>query len=335
MWVRLSFSLKTFTIMIMKRINTILAMAMMVIGLLTGLTACGGDDDGDEPAPSQKTTIKARAYSITEAAEYIATELTEVTISYSTTMSVSQSANITLNGTKCTAKSSTTTAMDVVITLPSLEEGTSYTLTIPEGSFVSTKDANQVNAALTIHFTTKAAAQPIDNSASALAKRLGWGWNLGNHFDTSSGQDGVPNQWGYWDNATPTAALYTNLKKAGVSTVRICVTWGNYQTADPWTIDANYMAEVKQNVDWAEAAGLNVILNTHHDEYWMNIKDAAGNNIVNDQIKDRLAKTWQQIADAFKTKGDFLFFEAFNEVQDGNWGWGDNLKDGGKQYKTL
>ena len=329
------FFLKTSTIMIMKRINTSLAMAMMVIGLLTGLTACGGDDDGDEPAPSRKTTIKARAYSITEAAEYIATELTEVTISYSTTMSVSQSANITLNGTKCTAKSSTTTAMDVVITLPSLEEGTSYTLTIPEGSFVSTKDANQVNAALTIHFTTKAAAQPIDNSASALAKRLGWGWNLGNHFDTSSGQDGVPNQWGYWDNATPTAALYTNLKKAGVSTVRICVTWGNYQTADPWTIDANYMAEVKQNVDWAEAAGLNVILNTHHDEYWMNIKDAAGNNIVNDQIKDRLAKTWQQIADAFKTKGDFLFFEAFNEVQDGNWGWGDNLKDGGKQYKTL
>lgn len=28
-------------------------------------------------------------------------------------------------------------------------------------------------------------------------------------------------------------------------------------------------------------------------------------------------------------------FEAFNEIHDGGWGWGDNRKDGGKQYRTL
>lgn len=299
------------------------------------LWACG-DDDSDEPTPSKTSTISARSCSVTEAAEYVASALTEVTLSYNTTMSVAPSANITLNGTKCTAKPSATTAMDVVITLPTLEEGTAYTLTVPEGSFISTKDANHVNAALTVHFTTKAAIKPTDNSATALAKRLGWGWNLGNHFDTSSGEDGVHPQWGYWDKATPTQTLYDNLKKAGASTVRICVTWGNYQTTDDnWTIEPDYMAEVKQNVDWAESAGLNVILNTHHDEYWMDIKEAAGNNIVNDQIKDRLTKTWTQIANAFKDKGDFLFFEAFNEVQDGQWGWGANRTDGGKQYRTL
>lgn len=298
------------------------------------LWACG-DDDSDEPTPSKTSTVSARSCSVTEAAEYVASALTEVTLSYNTTMSVAPAANITLNGTKCTAKPSATTAMDIVITLPTLEEGTAYTLTVPEGSFISTKDADHVNAALTVHFTTKAAIKPTDNSATALAKRLGWGWNLGNHFDTSSGEDGVHPQWGYWDKATPTQTLYDNLKKAGASTVRICVTWGNYQTADPWTIDATYMAEVKQNVDWAEQAGLNVILNTHHDEYWMDIKEAAGNNIVNDQIKDRLTKTWTQIANAFKDKGDFLFFEAFNEVQDGQWGWGANRTDGGKQYRTL
>ena len=299
------------------------------------LWACG-DDDSDEPTPSKTSTVSARSCSVTEAAEYVASALTEVTLSYNTTMSVAPSANITLNGTKCTAKPSATTAMDVVITLPTLEEGTAYTLTVPEGSFISTKDANHVNAALTVHFTTKAAIKPTDNSATALAKRLGWGWNLGNHFDTSSGEDGVHPQWGYWDKATPTQTLYDNLKKAGASTVRICVTWGNYQTTDDnWTIEPDYMAEVKQNVDWAESAGLNVILNTHHDEYWMDIKEAAGNNIINDQIKNRLAKTWTQIAEAFRSKGDFLFFEAFNEVQDGQWGWGANRTDGGKQYKTL
>ncbi len=189
----------------------------------------------------------------------------------------------------------------------------------------------------TFSFTTKSKPQITDNDATALTKKLGWGWNLGNHFDTSSDQDGVKPQWGYWDKATPTAALYTSLKNAGASTVRIGVTWGNYQntTDGNWTIDADYMAEVKQNVEWAEAAGLNVILNLHHDEYWLNIKEAASNNLTNDGIKDRIAKTWKQIAETFKDKGDFLFFESFNEIQDGKWGWGDNRTDGGKQYKTL
>ena len=317
----------------MKRLNTIAALAMMIIGLMTGMTACGDDDDPEESVP--KVNISLRSCSITEGAEYIAPDLTEVTLSYNNVVAVSASANITLNGTKCTAKSSAITAMDVIVTLPALEEGKSYTLDIPAGSIVSKTDATASAPAYKVTFTTKAAPQPINNDATALTKKLGWGWNLGNHFDTSSNEDGKPNQWGYWDNATPTQKLYTNLKKAGASTVRICVTWGNYQTADPWTIDANYMAEVKQNVDWAEQAGLNVILNMHHDEYWQDIKSAASNNLINDQVKDRIAKTWTQIAEAFKDKGDFLFFESFNEVQDGQWGWGANRTDGGKQYNTL
>lgn len=316
-----------------KRFFSIIATTVSVIGMLTGFTACGDDDD-NSGSTTPKASLILRTQSIQNGDEVEAESTTVLTLTYNAVVNISASANITLNGNKVTAKSNATTSMAVDIPL-SLEEGQSYTLNVPEGSFISKNDANVVNPALTITFTTKAAPQPIDNSATALAKKLGWGWNLGNHFDTSSGEDGKPNQWGYWDNATPTQTLYTNLKKAGVSTVRICVTWGNYQTADPWTIDADYMAEVKQNVEWAESAGLNVILNTHHDEYWMNIKEAASNNIVNDQIKNRLKKTWTQIAEAFKDKGDFLFFEAFNEVQDGNWGWGDNLKDGGKQYKTL
>ena len=297
-----------------KPINKLLALAMMVIGTLSGLTACGDDDDDDNgggTTPAASLTL--RSQSIQNGAEVEAESTTVLTLTYNTVVSISASANITLNGSKVTAKSNATTSMAVDIPL-TLEEGQSYTLTVPEGSFVSKNDAKVVNTALTITFTTKAAPQPIDNTATGVTKRLGWGWNLGNHFDTSSGEDGKPYQWGFWDNATPTATLYTNLKKAGVSTVRICVTWGNYQTADTWTIDADYMATVKQNVDWAEAAGLNVILNMHHDEYWQDIKQAASNNIVNDQVKARIEATWKQIAETFKDEGDYLFFESFNEV---------------------
>ena len=242
----------------MKKNSKLLSLlSLMFITLcFSGLVSCGDDDPGDTPTPKQ--TISVRSCSITNGTEYEAASLSEVTISYNATVAISNADGILLNGVKCSAKSGSTTAMDVVITLPALEEGKAYTLNIAEGAIVSKTDASVKAPAYSVSFTTKAAPQPINNDATALTKKLGWGWNLGNHFDTSSGEDGVHPQWGYWDNATPTQALYTNLKAAGASTVRMGVTWGNYQDAE-WNIEASYIAEIKQNVEWAEAAGLNVI----------------------------------------------------------------------------
>ena len=237
---------------------------------------------------------------------------------------------ITINGAAVDKAQVVGVSKELTIT-KSLDFCNTIALHIPAGIIVGPQ-GKSYNQDINVTFNVK---EMPSNSATAATQQLGWGWNLGNHFDTSSGEDGKHPQWGYWDNATPTAALYTNLKNAGVSTVRIGVTWGNYQNTSTWEIDAEYMAEVRQNVEWAEAAGLNVILNLHHDEYWLDIKGAANNNLINDGIKTRIEKTWKQIAEAFKDKGDFLFFESFNEIQDGKWGWGDNRTDGGKQYRTL
>lgn len=310
----------------MKRLNIIAALAIMAVSLVTALTACGDDPEEETPAA---VSVELRSQTISEGAEVDAMRTTMLELTYNRMVDVAPTARITLNGTVVSATRNPQNITCIQIPL-SLKENTSYTLSILAGSIVASSDANASAPAFTLNFRTTA---QVGNDARELAKRLGWGWNLGNHFDTSSGEDGKPSN--FWDNATPTQQLYTNLKSAGASTVRICVTWGNYQTGSPWIIDASYMALVKKNVEWAEAAGLNVILNMHHDEYWMNIKDAAGNNIINDQIKDRITKTWTQIAEAFKDKGDFLFFETFNEVQDGQWGWGANRTDGGKQYRTL
>ena len=290
-----------------------------------------GCNNEDKPEP---ITIELRSQSITEGAVVDAKTTTVLTLSYNNPVKVTGT-GITLNGVAVTAKSSTSSSVSVDIPL-ALAEGTSYTLKVAKGAIVSTKDATVSAPAFTLNFTTKAADdQPASGQEAAyITKKLGWGWNLGNHFDTSSGIDNHPSQ-GYWDGAKPTMALYTNLKNAGASTVRICTTWGNYQTPDTWTIKDYYIAEVRQNVEWAEAAGLNVILNLHHDEYWLDIKGAANNETKNTNIKKRIEATWKQIAEAFKDKGNFLFFESFNEIQDGGWGWGDNRTDGGKQYRTL
>ena len=290
---------------------------------------CNGGDDTDPPI-----TIQLRSQSIKEGAVVDAKATQVLTLHYNNPVRVTGT-GIKLNGVAITARNSTSSPVSVEIPL-ALAEGTSYTLRIEKGAIVSKTDANTSAPELILNFTTKAAEQIISGQeASYITMKLGWGWNLGNHFDTNSGEDYKPNQWGYWDGATPTRELYTNLKQAGVSTVRICSTWGNNQTPDTWSIKASFLAEVQQQVELAEAAGLNVILNMHHDEYWLDIKGAANNETTNTNIKKRIEATWKQIAEAFKDKGSFLFFETFNEIQDGSWGWGDNRTDGGKQYRTL
>ena len=290
---------------------------------------CNSENNAEPPI-----TIQLSSQSIAEGAVVDVKTTSVLTLHYNNPVKVTGT-GITLNGVAVTAKVNTSSPVSVDIPL-ALAEGTRYTLRIEKGAIVSATDAKAVAPELTLSFTTKAADdQPISGQeASYITKKLGWGWNLGNHFDTSSGQDNNPSQ-GYWDGAAPTRELYTNLKKAGVSTVRICSTWGNYQSPDTWTIKASYLAEVRRQVEYAEAAGLNVILNMHHDEYWLDIKGAANNETTNTNIKKRIEATWKQIAEAFKDKGSFLFFESFNEIQDGGWGWGDNRNDGGKQYRTL
>lgn len=178
---------------------------------------------------------------------------------------------------------------------------------------------------------------PTDNAAWKMSAKLGIGWNLGNHFDAHN--NGVSGET-FWGNPKATAQTFKKVKAAGFSTVRIPVTWlGHIGEAPEYKIEDAWLDRIAEVVGYAEAAGLNVILNMHHDgadsKYWLNIKSAAQNPAVHQQILDQIEAMWSQIAWKFQDKGDFLIFEAFNEIHDGGWGWGANRNDGGKQYKCL
>lgn len=293
------------------------------------LWACGDDENTFVP----KVDVKLRSTSIEQDAEVNAIYTDLLTLSYSAPVNVRSSANITLNNEKVVARAGTSSAMEVEIPL-SLEPGKKYTLSIPEGAIVAKTDAKVSAPAFVLNFTTRKRAEEPDpndepNAAKRMARAMGWGWNLGNHFDTGANSDanGKPidfqkPQWGFWDGAKPTETLYKNLAKMGVKTIRIPVTWGVWQVNDgKYTIDANYMEEVEKNVKWALAAGQYVVLNTHHDEYWQDIISAVTNASLNATIEDRLNKTWTQIAEHFKDYDEHLIFETMNEVHDDSWGW--------------
>ncbi|MCQ2252273.1 MAG: glycoside hydrolase family 5 protein [Bacteroidales bacterium] len=197
-------------------------------------------------------------------------------------------------------------------------------------------------------------------------KAMGLGWNLGNQFDGMA--DGM-NEWWWadetnWGNPKTTQQLFDKLKEAGVKTVRIPVTWFCRATLESfndgipnYVIRQEWLDRVHEVVGYAKKAGLNAIINIHHDgsadsketyegskEYnfsnkWLYIGDAAKDDSKNEIIKTQIAKFWAQIANEFKDEGDYLIFEGLNEIHDGRWGWNDyywgNTVDGGKQYGIL
>jgi lysophospholipase L1-like esterase/fibronectin type 3 domain-containing protein len=125
-----------------------------------------------------------------------------------------------------------------------------------------------------------------------------YGFNLGNTFEAT---------WGY---PPPTQAVLISAANAGFNAVRMPCAWDFNADDTTWQIDPAYMAQVKQAVDWAIAAGLHVKLNVHWDGGWME------NNIgetVDPVINAKLQSYWTQIATTFAGYDNRLLFAAANE----------------------
>lgn len=171
-----------------------------------------------------------------------------------------------------------------------------------------------------IDATFTVAALP-SNNATAVTQMLGWGWNLGNHFDTSG--DAISQGWGYWDQVgILTDAPFQKLASVGAKTVRIPTTWTDHMDEN-YTINADYLNEVAGCVDKAIAAGLNVILNTHHDSFETDLGNAAKDEDAYKKDSTIIVRLWDQVATKFAGYSDKLIFETFNEIHAGdNWSSG-------------
>ncbi|NCC86221.1 MAG: glycosyl hydrolase family 5, partial [Clostridia bacterium] len=183
-------------------------------------------------------------------------------------------------------------------------------------------------------------SDPADEKQPAVivARELGLGWNLGNQLDAHANNVAGETLWG---NGKATQETLHKVREAGFTSVRIPVTWlGKVGAAPGYVIDSGWLERVAEVVGYTEQAGLKAIINIHHDGHrnedepgnWLDITKAASNAAANEAIKAQLSAMWTQIAERFKEKGEFLIFEGVNEIHDGNWGYGENTSDGGRQY---
>jgi endoglucanase len=155
------------------------------------------------------------------------------------------------------------------------------------------------------------------------------GWNIGNSLDAYT--SGRANETG-WGNPKINQELLNGVKKAGFDLVRIPVTWMGYIGPAPdHHISEKYLERVAEVAEMAHNAGLKAIINLHHDgstdsggknNGWLSINKARASKEGYDEITHRFARVWKQIAVYFRNHGDWLIFEAMNEIHDGYWGEG-------------
>ena len=207
-------------------------------------------------------------------------------------------------------------------------------------TFTCTTSAGQ---ALTASFNISQAGKqkpqrptPDGTPGWVMAETVGFGWNMGNQMDAYV--NGVAEE-ACWTHVAATKNLFDSLKEKGIKTIRIPITWlGHFGEAPEYRIDER-LDRVEELVDWAEEAGLNAIINMHHDgaesKFWLDIKKASTDKALRDNITAQIKAMWTQIAERFSDRGDFLIMESFNEINDGQWGWSqDYLSSEGKKRQN-
>ncbi len=145
---------------------------------------------------------------------------------------------------------------------------------------------------------------PTNPPASTPFPMPTYGWNLGNTLEATWG---VPN----W-----TAAPFYTAANAGFNAVRIPCAWDFNSTTNiiggvtNYVIRPAFMAQVKQAVDYAIAAGMYVVINDHWDDGWL--ENNLGST-VDPTINAKMKSYWTQIATNFAGYDNRLLFAAANE----------------------
>jgi len=153
--------------------------------------------------------------------------------------------------------------------------------------------------------TEEVVIEEFDDTLTALefTSQINVGWNLGNTMDaTGTGLESERS----WGNPKTTPEMIKAVKDAGFNAIRLPVSWGTHLDENN-NIDPQWLARVKEIVDYAYDIDMYIILNTHHEEWYDPYEDnkaAAG---------EKLAKVWSQIAEEFKGYDEHLIFEGMNE----------------------
>ena len=150
------------------------------------------------------------------------------------------------------------------------------------------------------------AADEMDTALTSLEFTAGIrvGWNLGNTLDATGANNLYSEK--SWGNPETTEEMLLAVKDIGFNAVRIPTSWGNHMDENH-IIAEEWIARVKQVVDYAYNNDMYVILNMHHEEWNYPYEDNK------ETATEIMTSAWTQIAETFKGYNERLIFEGMNE----------------------
>ena len=128
-----------------------------------------------------------------------------------------------------------------------------------------------------------------------------------------------------WHNPLTTYDMLRKIKASGFNAVRIPITYFNHianftdvkktdavTLAESEVIDADWLARIKQLVDFCQSMEMYCIIDVHNDSSttgWL-----KANTQYSDAVRAKYKRLWTQVAECFKDYNDYLLFEGFNEI---------------------
>lgn len=292
----------------MKEMKEMKKILMLLVALFatTALVACGDDDNGNGGGmPVSALTVRPLALTFDK--EGGEQTMKAQAPGQATAMSNADWCEVTVGTqygdvkvtpiTVTVAANNTTYERRAVITVTAGSETQSVTVTQAEG------DADSSGGSITKH-------------AAEIAKEMYPGWNLGNTLEaTGNGVDAET----AWQPTRTTQQVIDAVKAAGFKAVRIPCSWDIHSKNG--TIDAEWMARVKQVVDYCMNDGLYVVLNDHWDGGWIEVQGFSKSTSTYEPLDEsditakisRLKDMWTQIATTFKDYDEHLLFAGLNE----------------------
>ena len=147
-------------------------------------------------------------------------------------------------------------------------------------------------------------SEGMEKNAKEWTKEVVMGWNLGNSLE-------CPKTETEWGNPKTTKAMIHAVAEAGFNAIRLPVRWINHVTnQNDMTVDATWLARVKEVVDWCLEEDMYVIINTHHEE-WLDRNPYYSKQAENNR---KLTALWTSIATYFRDYGEKLIFAGTNET---------------------
>lgn len=183
------------------------------------------------------------------------------------------------------------------------------------------RSAAAVSAAVmisTLAVSLPASAEGLSDADKAFMEAMGAGWNLGNSLDAYGRKD-LSAEIG-WGNPKTTKEMIEAVHDAGFETIRIPVSWHDHVSGDDYTVDGEWMARVKEVVDYAYDDGMHVVINIHHDNILNPTQTPSATNpgyypssAKKAESEKFITSVWAQIAEEFKDYDEKLVFETLNE----------------------